>query len=231
MDGIVNEYFESGEDTSREATGAAERDGSWDQSAYDRKQGQLELLKKRVTDRVREERRFTVTEQYRVGDLSKGFTSEEALEYLQELRDKLSADQFRAAMKRALDNLPADQRAEVAALMRRIRRERGAEAAAGGAGAARSAPLPDLTEGRVGDEAAGGEDAGDIDIDEILERLRTGGLIEPETGSGGHPSVAAFGAWMDSPLTRAVLGGIAAYATLAAAELSEEEGAPPASTA
>jgi hypothetical protein len=231
MDRVVNEYFDSGEDTSREATGTADRDGSWDQSAFDRKEARFELRQKRQADRERQQRRGEFVDRYTTGEPSEGITTEEALEHLQELRDELSPAEFRDAMQKTLDHLPADQRDEVNALIRHMQGAHGAEAGAAAtgagataeAGAMRPAPLAGLLGGLVGDSSASGAGARGFDIGDILNDLRSGGLNAPATGSGGKATEADFAALMNSPLARAVLGGVAAYAMQTAAKPGDDE--------
>lgn len=230
MDRVVNEYFDSGEDPSREATGTADRDGSWDQSAFDRKEARIELREMRRADRERQQRRGEFVDRYTAGEPSEGFTTEEALEHLQELRDELSPAEFRAAMQKTLDHLPPDQRDEVNALMqhRQSAHGAGAGAAATGVGATAEtdatgpAPLAGLLGGLFGDDAAPGEAPRGFDIGDVLNDLRTGGLSAPATG-GGKATEADFAALMNSPLARAVLGGVAAYAIQAAAQPGDDE--------
>ena len=47
-----------------------------------------------------------------------GFTTEEAIAYLREMRDEMSPGEFRRAMQRTLENLPPSQRDDFIQIMR-----------------------------------------------------------------------------------------------------------------
>src|SRR3712207_7432954 len=51
-------------------------------------------------------------ERYATGDPSEGFTTEEAIAHLREMRDEMSPAEFRRAMQRTLEHLPPNQRSE-----------------------------------------------------------------------------------------------------------------------
>jgi hypothetical protein len=56
-----------------------------------------------------------------------------------------------------------------------------------------------------------GSGAGGADFGAIVEDLQRGGLSAPNRKTGAPPTEADFEALLNSPLARAVLGGVAAY--------------------
>ena len=69
----------------------------------------------------------------------------------------------------------------------------------------------------MGGGAAG---AGGVGVGDLLDDLARGGLRAPATTPGKQPTEADFRALLNSPLGRAVLGGVAAFGMQ---EMEEEE--------
>ena len=61
---------------------------------------------------------YEFIERYTTGDPSEGFTTEEAIAYLREMRDEMTPGEFRRAMQRTLEHLPPSQRDEFITIMR-----------------------------------------------------------------------------------------------------------------
>ena len=75
-----------------------------------------------------------------------------------------------------------------------------------------------------------GGGTGGVGVGDLLEDLTKGGLRAPVTSSGQQPTEADFHALLDSPLGRAVLGGVAAFGMQEMEEketLGEESGERP----
>jgi hypothetical protein len=136
----------------------------------------------RKADPDRRKNRTEFVERYTTGNPSEGFSSEEAIAHLAEIREELSPAEFRRALAKTLENLPADQRDEFIAMMRKHQAGAGAAGAtaAGAAGtaaapAASSDPFGGLLAGLLGGNTApGAPDAGSL-----LDDLRSGGLKAP----------------------------------------------------
>jgi hypothetical protein len=167
---------------------------------------------------------------YTAGDPSEGFTSEEAIAHLREMREEMTPEEFRRAMQRTLEHLPPSQRDDFIRIMREYQAG-AARPATGGAATAESVPVGGVT---AGDEsarpAAAGARAGTdpfaglltglmgatagpgaVGAGDLFEDLTKGGLRAPITTPGQKPTEADFRALLDSPLGRAVLGGVAAF--------------------
>lgn len=185
----------------------------------EQREARREARRQRKADPDRKRKRDDFVERYTTGHPAEGFTAEEALEHLAEIKDELSPTEFQAAMVQTLDHLPADQRDEFIALVRKHREEAAktapaaaaatapaAEAAAGPA-AVPADPFGGLLTGLIG----GASGAGGVDAGSLLDDLRKGGLSAPTSGSGGKPTEADFLSLINSPLGKAVLGGLAAY--------------------
>ena len=69
----------------------------------------------------------------------------------------------------------------------------------------------------MGGGAAG---AGGVGVGDLLDDLAKGGLRAPTTTPGQKPTEADFHALLNSPLGRAVLGGVAAFGMQ---EMEEDE--------
>jgi hypothetical protein len=254
MDSLLKELF-GGSDDAAAGTKAAAPEASAaapaapidrDAALAAQRDARREARKKRKADEKSATQRKDFVERYTSGAPSEGFTAEEAIEHLADLREELSPAEFQVAMVRTLDNLPIDQRDDFIALMRKHKeaadtaattaREAPATApAASTAPAGTSAPAADpfggLLTGLFGGTAAGGTGAsaarggGVPNVNDILNDLRTGGLNAPASSSGGQPTADDFLALLNSPLGKAVLGGLAAYG-LQASQQDDDDDAP-----
>jgi hypothetical protein len=126
--------------------------------------------------------------------------------------------EFRQAMKQTLEHLPPEQRDEVIAMMQRYKQA--APAAAPSSGTTSSTPQPSAIASAAtsSDAAFGnmlnslmGSGAGGADFGAIIDDLRKSGMNAPSSKPGAQPTEADFEALLNSPLARAVLGGVAAY--------------------
>jgi hypothetical protein len=171
----------------------------------------------RKADNEARRQRKEFNDRYMTGEPSEGFSTDEALAYLREMRDEMSPAEFRQAMKQTLEHLPPDQRDEAIAMMQRYKG--GAASGATGAQpaaasqAAAAAGAPPANEAMFGNllDSLMGSGAGTPDAGAIFDDLRRGGLSAPASKSGGKPTEEDFAALLNSPLARAVLGGVAAY--------------------
>lgn len=253
MDNLLKELFGSGDDGPDAAKAAPAAAAAAPAAPIDReaalaeqREARREARKKRKADAKSEEKRKSFVERYTTGDPSEGFTAEEAIEHLAELREELGPAEFQVAMVRTLDNLPVDQRDEFIALMRKHKEEADAAAASAKDAAAKAAapaaapapagkapaadPFGGLLTGLFGGggggtaAAAAGAGAGIPNVGDVLTDLRSGGLNAPASGSGGQPTADDFLALLNSPLGKAVLGGLAAYGMQAAQQ--DDDDAP-----
>jgi hypothetical protein len=78
-------------------------------------------------------------------------------------------------------------------------------------------PFGGLLTGLMGGGAVG---AGGVGVGDLLDDLKQGGLRAPASTPGKQPTEADFNALLNSPLARAVLGGVAAFGMQ---EMEEEE--------
>jgi hypothetical protein len=173
-----------------------------------------EARQQRKADHEARRRRKEFVDRYTTGDPAEGFTADEAVAHLREMRDEMSPAEFRQAMKQTLENLTPEQREEAVAMMQRYKQAAGAGAPAqaasqpsaiAGAAAANDAAFGNMLNSLMG-SGAGGADFG-----AIIDDLRSAGLSAPSSKSGAEPTQADFEALLNSPLARAVLGGVAAY--------------------
>jgi hypothetical protein len=188
----------------------------------EQREARREARRQRKADPDRKRKRDDFVERYTTGHPAEGFSAEEALEHLAEIKDELSPTEFQAAMVQTLDHLPADQRDEFIALVRKHREEAAKAAPAAAAATATAAeatagpasapadPFGGLLTGLFGGASSAGG-AGGVDAGSLLDDLRKGGLSAPSSGSGGKPTEADFLSLINSPLGKAVLGGLAAY--------------------
>jgi hypothetical protein len=187
-----------------------------------------EARQRRKADAATRHSRKEFVERYTTGDPSEGFTTEEAIAHLREMREEMTPQQFRRAMQRTLEHLPPSQRDDFIRIMRDYQAGAaqpapgGAATAAGGqageamareestpsAAGAQADPFGGLLTGLIGSSAVG---AGGVGVGDLLDDLTQGGLRAPATTSGKQPTEADFRALLDSPLGRAVLGGVAAF--------------------
>jgi hypothetical protein len=205
---------------------------------------------------------------YTTGNPSEGFTSEEAVGYLRQLRGEVPPEVMQRAAAETVRNLPADQRKAFAEMLERrqagtgmvtiertgqTRATEGREAAPGGTddlfgsllggllgGSQPPAPPPsrpapqspggagldDMLGGLLGGLLGGGAAAepaprgrtaqASDPFDDLLGGLLGGGMAapEPDPRNRQQPQQQAGGVGdiLGSPLGKAVLGGIAAYA-------------------
>jgi hypothetical protein len=153
----------------------------------------------RKVDSATEAKRTEFADRYKTGHPSEGFTAEEALEHLEQLQGQLTPAEFRKAMEETLNSLPEDQRDEFVALMRKHQAEDAAAAA--------QDPFGGLLGGLMG--APGATSA--PSLGDVLNDLRQGGLNAPAPASGKQLTDQDFQNLINSPLGRAVLGGLATY--------------------
>lgn len=217
MDSLLKEFFGSDEpEPAATASAAAPADDANRAAEREAREARRTARDARRADKEHTARRQEFSDRYSTGHPSEGFTAEEAISHLQELKDELSPAEFRKAMEQTLNNLPVDQRDDFLAIMKQHKAQAaGAAEAAGAAGAATKAassadPFGGLLTGLLGGGAAAGA-SGAPDIGAVINDLRTGGLNAPAPAGGGQPTEADFMALINSPLGKAVLGGLAAY--------------------
>ena len=166
---------------------------------------------------------------------------------MREMRDEMSPAEFRRAMQRTLENLPPSQRDDFIKIMQQYQASSAQQAtgAASGTSVAASAgttnvdatndtmaipgtpgsrsqaadPFGGLLTGLMGGGAVG---TGRVGVGDLFDDLTKGGLRAPSATPGEKPTEADFHALLDSPLSRAVLGGVAAYGIQGMEEEDEE---------
>jgi hypothetical protein len=121
------------------------------------------------------------------------------------MREEMTPAEFRHALEQTLEHLPPDQRDEFTSMMHK---HKAARPAAAGRDSVASAAAADAFGGVLAGLMGGG--TGGVGIDELLDDIAKGGTRAPTT-AGQAPSEADFQALINSPLARAVLGGMAAY--------------------
>jgi hypothetical protein len=182
------------------------------------REAKRQARQQRKADHEARHRRKEFVDRYTTGEPSEGFTMDEAVAHLKEMREEMTPAEFRQAMKQTLEHLPPEQRDEVIALMQRYKQTAPAGASSGGTTS--STPQPSAIAGAAAsnDAAFGnmldslmGSGAGGADFGAIIDDLRKGGMNAPSSKTGTQPTEADFEALLNSPLARAVLGGIAAY--------------------
>ena len=248
MDRILSELF-GGDQPQAEAGTRADKT---DKPADPEREARREARQRRKTDPEAQRSRKEFVERYTTGDPSEGFTTEEAIAHLREMRDEMSPGEFRRAMQRTLENLPPGQRSDFIRIMQEYQAgsaqptagtattgvsaeaagaTAGADATssatasptASGSRAATSDPFGGLLTGLMGGGAVG---AGSVGVGDLFDDLTKGGLRAPSATPGGKPTEADFHALLNSPLGRAVLGGVAAYG-IQGMEEDDEEPSPP----
>jgi hypothetical protein len=244
MDRILGEFFGSDEPEAAASTQADKPD----KPADPEREARREARQRRKADAEARRKRKEFVERYTTGDPSEGFTTEEAITHLREMRDEMSPGEFRRAMQRTLENLPPSQRDDFITIMRQYQTG-STQPAAGvatpgasappttaatsdvaaspptpGARGAAADPFGGVLTGLMGGSAAA---AGGVGIGDLFEDLTKGGLRAPSASSGEKPTEADFHALLNSPLGRAVLGGVAAYGIQGLEEEDEEPGPPP----
>ena len=233
MDRILSDLF--GGDEPDAGTGT--RADTADKPADPEREARREARQRRKTDAEARRSRKEFIERYTTGDPSEGFTTDEAIAHLREMREEMSPAEFRRAMQRTLEHLPPSQRDDFVRIMREYQAgaaqppTRGPATAAtaqGGGVTSREAtaaagaragadPFAGLLTGLMGGGVAG---AGSVGIGDLFDDLTKGGLRAPGTTPGKEPTEADFYALLNSPLARAVLGGVAAFGMQ---EMEEEE--------
>lgn len=252
MDNLLKDLFGFGSDpaapTSPPATTEPASTAANDAEHDTEREAKREARRQRKADPEHRRRRGDFADRYATGRPDENITAEEAIEHLAELREELTPGEFQLAMVQTLDNLPADQRDEFIAMMRKHRESAqaaqpppaaSAETAAPGAAAAAAAttsaatasdPFGGLLTGLFGGGSAQGGAAtaapGVPDAGSVLADLRKGGLNASTTGPGGQPTADDFLTLLNSPLGKAVLGGLAAYG-MQTAQQKDEETPPP----
>jgi hypothetical protein len=235
MDKKLSELFGGDEPDA----GAGTRSESADKPADPERKARHAARQRRKADAATRHSRKEFIERYTTGDPAEGFTTEEAIAHLREMRDEMTPEEFRRAMQRTLEHLPPSQRDDFVRIMREY--QAGAAQPAPGAaaptagtpageGMAREESTPSAA---AGDRAAsdpfgglltgltgGAAGAGGVGVGDLLDDLARGGLHAPATAPGKQPTEADFHALLNSPLGRAVLGGVAAFGMQ---EIEEEE--------
>jgi hypothetical protein len=172
---------------------------------------------------------------YTTGHPSEGFSSDEAIGYLRELRDEAPPDVWQHATTETVRNLPEDQRKAFSEMLERrqagtglvtVERTGEARAAQGREGApAGGLGLDDVLGGLFGGLLGGGaaqsqpqprtRDVPDRNpLDDLFGGLFGGGDTVPEPRQPPQPPEQRGGVdeILSSPLGKAVLGGLAAFA-------------------
>jgi hypothetical protein len=235
MDRMVSELFGGDEPDA----GAGTRSDRADKPADPEREARREARQQRKADAETRRNRKEFIERYTTGDPAEGFTTEEAVAHLREMREEMTPEEFRRAMKRTLEHLPPNQRDDFIRIMREYQAGAaqpapGAATAAGaqaGEGMAREESTPSTAAGaRAGGDPFGGlltglmgsgaVAAGGVGVGDLLDDLARGGLRAPASTPDKQPTEADFHALLNSPLGRAVLGGVAAFGMQ---EMEEEE--------
>jgi hypothetical protein len=151
----------------------------------------------RKVDAATEAKRTEFADRYKTGHPSEGFEAEEALEHLEQLQGQLTPAEFRKAMEETLNSLPADQRDEFVTLMRKHQAEDAATVA--------QDPFGGLLGGLLGSPGA----TNAPNLGDVLNDLRQGGLNAPAPAPGKQLTDQDFLQLINSPLGKAVLGGLA----------------------
>ena len=168
---------------------------------------------------------------YTTGNPSEGFSSEEAINYLRQVRNEAPPEVMQRAAVETVRNLPDDQRKAFAEMLQRrqagsgmvtIERTGQAHAAEGRSGA-QSGGMDDMLGGLLGGLLGGGttqpqprgsSQPDNNPFDDLFGGLFGGGddqavpqqRQQPQSQGGGVDEI------LSSPLGKAVLGGIAAFA-------------------
>jgi uncharacterized protein YidB (DUF937 family) len=235
MDRILGELFGGDEPDA----GAGTRSDTADKPADPERETRHEARQRRKADAATRHSRKEFVERYTTGDPSEGFTTEEAIAHLRQMREEMTPEEFRRAMRRTLEHLPPSQRDDFIRIMREYQAgvaqpapgaAAAAAAAQAGEGMAREESPPSAAGARAGGDpfgglltglmGGGGVAAGGVGVGDLLDDLKQGGLRAPASTPGEQPTGADFQALLNSPLGRAVLGGVAAFGMQ---EMEEEE--------
>jgi hypothetical protein len=175
---------------------------------------------------------------YKDGDPNDGYDEDEAKAQLQQVLKKASPEQLQAAVRKTYENLPENQRAELAEMIEKgeglvkIQRTSDGDSSTATAGAASGGgdPLSELFGGMLG--GGGGGDLGGLlggllggggsggggGLGGLLGGLLGGGkkadadANTSATASGGAGLDDLLGSILSGPQGKAILGGIAAFA-------------------
>jgi hypothetical protein len=245
MDRILSQFFGGDEPDTAASTPAGQADKQVDPE----REARREVRQRRKADAEARRQRKEFVERYTSGDPSEGFTSEEAIAHLREMRDEMSPGEFRRAMQRTLENLPPSQRDDFIKIMQQYQAGSAQQATGVASGASATAPggtaTVDATSGtttspgtpgsrsQAGDPfgglltglmGGGAVGTGTVGVGDLFDDLTKGGLRAPSATPGEKPTEADFRALLDSPLGRAVLGGVAAYGIQGMDEEDEDPG-------
>jgi hypothetical protein len=236
MDRILSELFGGDEP----GAGTDTRSDTADKPDDPERKSRREARQQRKTDAEARRSRKDFVERYTTGDPSEGFTTEEAIAHLREMREEMTPGEFRRAMQRTLEHLPPNQRDDFIKIIREYQTG-AAQSGAGVAATVASVPAGEVTArdataastspgARAGADPFGGllpglmgggaVGASGVGVGDLFDDLTKGGLHAPATTSGKQPTEADFRALLDSPVGRAVLGGVAAFGLQ---EMEEEE--------
>jgi hypothetical protein len=213
MDRMMSELF-GGDETD---AGTGTRSDTADKPADPEREARREARKRRKADAGTRLCRKEFIERYTTGDPSEGFTTEEAIAHLREMREEMTPQEFRRAMQRTLEHLPPSQRDDFVRIMREYQTGEGTAPSAAAGARAGADPFGGLLTGLMGGGAVG---TGGVGVGDLLNDLTQGGLRAPATTPGQQPTEADFHALLNSPLGKAVLGGVAAFGMQ---EMEEEE--------
>jgi hypothetical protein len=216
MDRLLNDLF--GLDDLRQAADVTSKAPETDAGEDDpEREARREARRRSKADRERQRKREEFVQRYTAGDPAVGFTTAEAVAHLREMRDEMSPAEFRNAMRQTLEHLPPSQRDDFAKIMREYQGEQPADAAgstaaspATGASTAGGDRFGGLLAGLMGGAGPQGSAAG-VGLGDLLDDLQKSGWRAPDATPGEPPTEDDFLALLNSPLGRAVLGGVAAY--------------------
>src|SRR5688500_13948827 len=140
MDRILSELFGGDEPDA----GAGTRSGASDKPDDPEREASREARRRRKADAGTRRSRKEFVERYTTGDPSEGFTTEEAIAHLRQMREEMTPEEFRRAMQRTLEHLPPNQRDDFIKIMREYQAGV-AQPDAGVAATAASAPAREAT--------------------------------------------------------------------------------------
>ena len=101
------------------------------------REARRETRRQRRADPERKRKRDDFVERYTSGDPAEGFSTDEAIEHLRDLREEMTPAEFRAAMQQTLEHLPPSQRDDFVAIMQQYKAEQPASGSAAPAAGAR----------------------------------------------------------------------------------------------
>jgi hypothetical protein len=186
MDRILGELFGGDEPDA----GAGTRSDTADKPADPERETRHEARQRRKADAATRHSRKEFVERYTTGDPSEGFTTEEAIAHLRQMREEMTPEEFRRAMRRTLEHLPPSQRDDFI----RIMREYQAGVAQPAPGAAAAAAAAQAGEGMAREESppsAAGARAGGDPFGGLLTGLMGGGAA----GAGGVGAAISSMTW------------------------------------